>query len=915
VQFSGRDSRALAHVAALTLLLAACGGDGSSGQFPTAVVDELPPGSRIDVSGKNLFPMHSGDFWSYNVIPDIPIPGAATTTTRQVVADDGAGHVSLQDDDGGGDITPYTVTADGLLNTRPLGDAPASATNITGAIFDYATPLYPVGAVRRHVRSGSWGEDLDGDNVPESFRFEYTQVFLGFETLQLTPTASLSDVAHFRNAARLTIRPTGRGLRDASLVFTEEAWFAPGIGMVKALREAIDGDGIPVDRSHTLVFSHGVAAGKTWDFAAIPAGLSGSFVDLRLRHKALAYDSLRNVYYASIPVSAADHPNTIATIDPATAQVTYSAPVGSDPGFLALAPDASALYVGLDGTAEIAKLALPSMNELGRTSIALSSGTATGSFAESIAVSPADPSMVVVSVGDKTVLFGHAGLGLFRELALQASTNGSGFLAFDPTGTTLYALSTEDGRLHRMQVSASALTHQLSVVASDPRSNLAAPPYALSSLQFANNRLIAGHVLYDAPDLTRAGMVSTSGDCQLRRTGNQLLCLNNISGQGRILIADPGTFVTGASLLFTEFDPSDTTRRLVEGPAGQVAISYPAISNAFVSRIRLFTSAQLMTIPSPSPPVWPVNTLRDASGGQMIDIAITHNALAYDSARNVYYASIPGSIVGAGNSIAVIDPATGQVTHSAPVGSEPNALAIAADGSVLYVGLDGSAEVLRLALPSMTPAGRARLVTDSLDDSVPAFAIAVSPADPNMAAAALANKAEIALLRDMVLQPKRAQSGFGDNLITFDSAGDTLYGLERNITPDTLRGFQVAADGVTQNLAVPGRKTVTFPHGLSFTNGRVISSAAVFDAPGLGFVGTVPGAEDCWAARAGGTLLCLNGGAVQVLVVDSGTLAITAQPFIAGFDQSPKFLVQGPAHQVALSGNIKVRLFTNPQLP
>jgi len=50
-------------------------------------------------------------------------------------------------------------------------------------------------------------------------------------------------------------------------------------------------------------------------------------------------------------------------------------------------------------------------------------------------------------------------------------------------------------------------------------------------------------------------------------------------------------------------------------------------------------------------------------------------------------------------------------------------------------------------------------------------------------------------------------------------------------------------------------------------------------------------------------------------VADPGTLAIMAQPFVAGFDQSPKFLVQGAAHQVALSGNIKVRLFTNPQLP
>ncbi|HEY6720614.1 MAG TPA: hypothetical protein VI363_03160, partial [Burkholderiales bacterium] len=155
-----RNSLCALACAATCLLLAACGGgraDNAPTPFPTEKTDELPAGARIDVSAKNLFQMGAGDFWSYNVIDDL-LGRPAGTTARKVVSDDGAGHVALEDDDGGPDVTPYTVTADGLLNTRPLGDVPASAASITGAIFDYATPLYPVGAVRRHVRSGPWGE-------------------------------------------------------------------------------------------------------------------------------------------------------------------------------------------------------------------------------------------------------------------------------------------------------------------------------------------------------------------------------------------------------------------------------------------------------------------------------------------------------------------------------------------------------------------------------------------------------------------------------------------------------------------------------------------------------------------------------------------------------------------------------------
>src|SRR5262249_41708233 len=147
--------------------------------------DELPSGQRTDVSSKNLFQMAAGDLWFYTVLDAGGHPTGAQAF-RQVTADDGQGHVSLNDNDGGPSVTDYVVSADGLLDTAPLGTSPVAMAGIVGSIFEYATPLYPVGATRRHVRSGPWGADVDGDGVADSFRYEYTQVFLGFETVKLS---------------------------------------------------------------------------------------------------------------------------------------------------------------------------------------------------------------------------------------------------------------------------------------------------------------------------------------------------------------------------------------------------------------------------------------------------------------------------------------------------------------------------------------------------------------------------------------------------------------------------------------------------------------------------------------------------------------------------------------------------------
>lgn len=211
------------------------------------------------------------------------------------------------------------------------------------------------------------------------------------------------------------------------------------------------------------------------------------------------------------------------------------------------------------------------------------------SIAKALAVSPADASVAAVTMGL------NIGVGLLRDMALQPkrasvfSYYGNNLLAFDTAGTTLYGLNNEtsDFPLRRFPVLADGLADDLVVTA--------AINFGTQALSFSNNRVIAGNTLYDAPALTPAGLISGASDCVPQRAGALLLCLaiqDFSSGQGRVLVADSGTFVIGASLLAATNEPYPANRRLAQGPAGQVAISY---TNSFFNppRVRLFSSAQL----------------------------------------------------------------------------------------------------------------------------------------------------------------------------------------------------------------------------------------------------------------------------------------------------------------------------------
>jgi hypothetical protein len=226
--------------------------------------------------------------------------------------------------------------------------------------------------------------------------------------------------------------------------------------------------------------------------------------------------------------------------------------------------------------------------------------------------------------------------------------------------------------------------------------------------------------------------------------------------------------------------------------------------------------------------------------GQVLDIPLAHKALVYDAARNAYYASVPGSVVGNGNRIATIDPASGQVSYSAPVGSDPNVLAISSDGGSLYVGLDGSGELLKLALPSMAEQGRVRFPSDPFSGQSHASAMAASPVDPGVVAVTLSGFG-VGLLRDLVLQTNFASLFATNDLLAFDAAGAFVYTLDTSSTEEGLRRLAVLSDGLTEETLL--RSAIFYTtRALSFDGGRVIAGAGFYDAPALAAAGVVSGA-------------------------------------------------------------------------
>lgn len=564
--------------AVVVLLLSACGGGGGDSAttrapLATVVEDIVPPGARIDLRASNFFPMAAGDQRTYTSTQNgLTTPAAVT----QTVSTNGAGQLVVSESDNTGTSTStYLRTADGLVLLDPTGDVlGAAATALVGGILEFAEPFYPVGTSRRVIRQGRMDIDLDGDGINDSFRLEYSQVYLGLATVIL-PDATQVDAAHFTSTVAITLSPSRLSNSPATITLTDSTWWAPGIGLVRAERTITDSLQGVLEPLRVLQISSGTVGGIT----LFQSSASNPF-ELALEHNALVYDSTRRVYYASVPGRVVGRGNSIAIISADTGAVTYSAPVGSDPSALALDASNASLYVGLNGSGEVLRLSLPDLTELSRSR--LPSDPFYGQFyAEQISVSPTAASVAAVSTIRPGVSPRHGGVVLLRNGVVQPvktqEHTGSNLITFGTDGQTVFGYnneSTEFG-LRRIDVLADGLNQTLVTSVGQGFGGL--------DIDRIGSNIVLGRSVFRQSDLAQLGSMSVTGGCRPLPDGLRLLCNNGNFGASSIDLAvvDAGSFVIRA---IGHYTPSTAVPgellQIVPGPSGLAAAR---VRSTFVS--------------------------------------------------------------------------------------------------------------------------------------------------------------------------------------------------------------------------------------------------------------------------------------------------------------------------------------------
>ena len=582
----------------VVLLLAACGGGGGREDpvmgpvppprepLPTVSQDRLPDGPTVDHRSRNYFPMQPGDTWTYDRQPEGVSLGV--TMTRTVTAASGSDVRVTESALGESDSTVYRRTADGIVAVAPMAEGTALMNQIVGNILEYAEP-FPLGAEPRTVvRQGSTGEDLDGDGRHESFRLELRQTFVGLERVTLPSGHLFVDAARFHNVLRLTLVPSDGRLAPQVLTSTEEAWWAPHVGLVRAERSAVDATGTVVEQPYTLVLTGGTVGGE--DVLA----RTGFARNVPLLHHALVYDATRGRYYASVAGSVPVHGQQIAIVQAADGAVSYSGrAVGSSPTALALHPSGDALYVALAGSGEVVKLRLPDFAEQWRVRL-----PASGIFGQwlprSLAVSPTDADVIAVAMVNAAGTV-QGGVALIRDGVVQPRATpeqqGSTVVTFGADGSTVYGFNnaTTEYGLRRIAVVADGL-QEMQVV--EGRAG-----FAMAGLDWTPQGLLLGRTLYRAADLAPVGAVDVEGDCRALRTPNRLVCTRSRTDQtstSELAVVDATTQVVLRTVTFGFALQGGRLWGMVSGPPGQVALRLDAdYASRPAESLVLFNSAAL----------------------------------------------------------------------------------------------------------------------------------------------------------------------------------------------------------------------------------------------------------------------------------------------------------------------------------
>jgi hypothetical protein len=317
--------------------------------------------------------------------------------------------------------------------------------------------------------------------------------------------------------------------------------------------------------------------------------------------------------------------------------------------------------------------------------------------------------------------------------------------------------------------------------------------------------------------------------------------------------------------------------------------------------------------------------LRPVAGDTFRPVALPTRDLVYDPYSQRLYASVPGSGGSRANSVTVVDPLTGTIGPSLPVGSEPGKLALTQDGRYLYVGLDGEGAVRRVDLRTFNAGPRFLLGADVSGRQRVVEDMEVLPGHPESVAVArrFLNSsprfAGVGIYDDGVERPQTSADYPPSNAIEFSASAARLYGYDQETTDFSLNRMIVGPGGIFRTDELPDLLT-GFDEEIRDDAGLLYASTGRVVDPEAGrLVGTFPGVHSPALVRpdtATGRVFFLTvGPATELLAYDARQFVLRDQVRLPGVPRKATSLVRWGPDGLAFRTDERIYLIRSSVIP
>ena len=574
----------------------------------------------------------------------------------------------------------------------------------------------------------------------------------------------------------------------------------------------------------------------------------------------IVFNPVDQKIYASIPSSVGPGGNGIATVDPFTGSIGTSVWVGSEPTQLALGNDGQNLYVYLSGAFAITKFDFTTHTPGVRFSLGQDSFFGLYS-SNDFCVAPDDPNLIAVARYYLNVSPSEGGVAIFKNGVRLPNTGpghieGTDYNVFANSstlyGTNYYGIKT-------MTVDGNGVAVQTGTISTG----------AYSRLKFDNGILYTSAGQMVNP-VTQSLMGTFPGAASIAFTPDSsvgrayyLVRNQSLPNTWTLKAYDTNTYTLIGSLEIqnVQGDASSLVRWGTNGLAFRTTSG-----QVFLVQTSLIpTNDPLPTppaVPTPTPSPVPVNTAT-----LIRRVSVPANDVVSDNALNTILISVPGIAgAGIGNTIAHVDPSTGQVSGSYFIGSEPNKLALSDDGRTLYAVLDGANSIRRYDVESHTP-GLQWSVTPTFFRPPD---MKVMPENPNILAVAVGYDG-VGIFDNGVQRPNLSDGGaYAINSIAFGSDSNTIYGYDWQSSGFELVKLIVNSQGVTGSLV--GENLLSgYSNQIKFSNGLLYSAQGrVIDPETKVVAGTYQGGGYTFAVdKPGNRVYFLSGNTLSVYQLDT----------------------------------------------